>query len=180
MRPYINKAFFLFMMILVSGCNGRYSSLDTSMSGCGFWTSAYSSFHSCMEEKVTANNTDDRNDYYNKSSAEIVHQLDFFGIKVAEKAMTDKEGFAGFRDFVNRKVIEEKKSSQIVGAIIAVGAVGFVAASCANNGGCGNGFAGSNSYDGNCPCPYDLDVNGNQCGARSAYSRSGGASPICY
>jgi len=36
------------------------------------------------------------------------------------------------------------------------------------------------SYRGNCPCPYNTDRIGRRCGARSAYSRPGGASPICY
>ena len=35
-------------------------------------------------------------------------------------------------------------------------------------------------YSGNCPCPYNLARNGSQCGGRSAYSRPGGASPLCY
>ena len=38
----------------------------------------------------------------------------------------------------------------------------------------------SNSYSGNCACPYDTASDGSKCGARSAWSRSGGASPICY
>ena len=36
------------------------------------------------------------------------------------------------------------------------------------------------SYRGSCPCPYNVDRAGRRCGARSAYSRPGGASPICY
>jgi hypothetical protein len=36
------------------------------------------------------------------------------------------------------------------------------------------------SYRGSCPCPYNTDRAGRKCGARSAYSRPGGASPICY
>lgn len=32
----------------------------------------------------------------------------------------------------------------------------------------------------NCPCPYNLASNGSRCGGRSAYSRRGGALPICY
>jgi len=36
------------------------------------------------------------------------------------------------------------------------------------------------SYSGNCPCPYNTARNGRKCGKRSAYSRPGGASPICY
>ena len=37
----------------------------------------------------------------------------------------------------------------------------------------------SNSYSGNCACPYDTASDGSRCGARSAWSRSGGASPKC-
>jgi hypothetical protein len=36
------------------------------------------------------------------------------------------------------------------------------------------------SYRGSCPCPYNVDRAGRTCGRRSAYSRPGGASPICY
>jgi hypothetical protein len=36
------------------------------------------------------------------------------------------------------------------------------------------------AYSGNCPCPYNRDSAGRQCGGRSAYSRPGGASPLCY
>ena len=35
-------------------------------------------------------------------------------------------------------------------------------------------------YPGNCPCPYNVDRAGRRCGKRSAYSRPGGASPLCY
>lgn len=35
-------------------------------------------------------------------------------------------------------------------------------------------------YSGNCPCPYDTDKAGRSCGKRSAYSRPGGAAPLCY
>ena len=36
------------------------------------------------------------------------------------------------------------------------------------------------SYHGSCPCPYNAARNGSKCGGRSAYSRPGGASPLCY
>lgn len=36
------------------------------------------------------------------------------------------------------------------------------------------------SYSGSCPCPYSVARNGSMCGRRSAYSRPGGASPMCY
>lgn len=35
-------------------------------------------------------------------------------------------------------------------------------------------------YPGNCPCPYFTDRAGRRCGGRSAYSRPGGYSPLCY
>jgi len=36
------------------------------------------------------------------------------------------------------------------------------------------------AYSGSCPCPYNVDRAGRSCGRRSAYSRPGGASPLCY
>lgn len=35
-------------------------------------------------------------------------------------------------------------------------------------------------YSGSCPCPYNVDRGGRRCGGRSAYSRPGGRSPLCY
>jgi hypothetical protein len=35
-------------------------------------------------------------------------------------------------------------------------------------------------YPGNCPCPYSIMRNGRNCGSRSAYSKPGGATPLCY
>lgn len=36
------------------------------------------------------------------------------------------------------------------------------------------------AYPGNCPCPYNRDRAGRKCGKRSAYSKPGGRSPLCY
>ena len=36
------------------------------------------------------------------------------------------------------------------------------------------------AYPGPCPCPYNTARNGSSCGRRSAYSRPGGAAPVCY
>lgn len=35
-------------------------------------------------------------------------------------------------------------------------------------------------YPGNCPCPYSVDRSGKKCGARSAWSKASGYTPICY
>ncbi len=40
--------------------------------------------------------------------------------------------------------------------------------------------ASISEYDGNCPCPYSRARNGSRCGKRSAYSREGGAAPLCF
>lgn len=36
------------------------------------------------------------------------------------------------------------------------------------------------SYPSVCACPYSTIRNGRPCGSRSAYSRPGGRSPMCY
>jgi hypothetical protein len=36
------------------------------------------------------------------------------------------------------------------------------------------------AYSGSCPCPYSRDRAGRSCGGRSAYSRPGGAAPLCF
>jgi hypothetical protein len=36
------------------------------------------------------------------------------------------------------------------------------------------------SYPGTCACPYSTDRPGRKCGSRSAYSKPGGYSPICF
>ncbi len=35
-------------------------------------------------------------------------------------------------------------------------------------------------YAGSCPCPYNYDRAGRRCGKRSAWSRPGGYTPLCY
>jgi len=36
------------------------------------------------------------------------------------------------------------------------------------------------AHSGGCPCPYSKDRAGRNCGRRSAYSKPGGNSPLCY
>jgi hypothetical protein len=36
------------------------------------------------------------------------------------------------------------------------------------------------AYPGNCPCPENRDAAGRRCGARSAHSRAGGRTVLCY
>jgi hypothetical protein len=36
------------------------------------------------------------------------------------------------------------------------------------------------AYPGPCPCPYNTMRNGRVCDVRSAYSKPGGRSPLCY
>lgn len=37
-----------------------------------------------------------------------------------------------------------------------------------------------NHYPKQCACPFSLMKNGRPCGGRSAYSKPGGAAPLCY
>lgn len=169
------------LVLFLSACNGRYASLNNTMNQCGFKKVSYSEFHACMNEEIPPPTTDGT-DYYSKTNGQIRDQLEMYAERIKNKKMKEKDAYADFTTFVSNKNIEEQKSAQVAGTIIAVGLAGAAVAACANNGGCGSPYNGySNSYyEGNCPCPYSLDVNGNVCGARSAYSRSGGASPICY
>lgn len=36
------------------------------------------------------------------------------------------------------------------------------------------------AYKGRCPCPYSIARDGSECGGRSAWSRPGGANPLCF
>jgi len=36
------------------------------------------------------------------------------------------------------------------------------------------------AYDGVCPCPYSIMRSGKPCNSRSAWSKPGGAEPLCY
>ncbi len=40
--------------------------------------------------------------------------------------------------------------------------------------------ASISNYSGSCACPYQTDRGGRSCGRRSAYSRPGGFSPLCF
>lgn len=78
---------------------------------------------------------------------------------------------------ITEQTSKNKNFSNIaLGAVAVVAIVGLVALASAGGGG-GNSFV--NNYDGNCPCPGDIAADGNRCGARSAYSRSGGTTPYC-
>lgn len=36
------------------------------------------------------------------------------------------------------------------------------------------------AYGRQCPCPYSIARDASSCGGRSAYSRTGGAAPVCF
>ena len=61
-----------------------------------------------------------------------------------------------------------------VTAVVAVGALAAAAASNSNN----TGYYIPPSTS-SCDCPYDTASDGSRCGARSAWSRSGGETPYC-
>jgi hypothetical protein len=61
-----------------------------------------------------------------------------------------------------------------MGKVIIGAAIIGAAAALANSSG-----GGGSSSTSSCDCPYDTASDGSRCGARSAWSRSGGASPFC-
>lgn len=74
----------------------------------------------------------------------------------------------------------DRQAAFLIGAGVVLGAAILMQ----NGGGSSGGYSYSPSsypvYDGNCRCPNDIASDGTRCGARSAYSRSGGYSPMCY
>ena len=40
--------------------------------------------------------------------------------------------------------------------------------------------ASLSTYAGNCPCPHSINAAGRRCGDSSAWSKRGGAAPLCY
>jgi hypothetical protein len=177
MRRIIN---FFCISIILSSCAGNHEGIGMKLSECGMGSARYNVFKECAHNKlgVTAK---DPNDYYAKSRQEVLSQIDALDVLVSKKKIKSKQAYGSLAEFMNAKVIEEQQQSQQAAAIFAAMATGVVIASCVNNGGCGGG--GGNSYNsyyaGPCECPADLDINGNRCGARSAYTRTGGASPYC-
>ena len=77
-----------------------------------------------------------------------------------------------------KKRFSYTKCSASVGADVGLATLAVLGAAAAAQGG-NNNSSPSTTYDGNCACPADLDSQGNRCGLRSAYSRSGGAEPSC-
>ena len=140
----------------------------------------FSDFQECTHKAMKVSSSD-QNDYYSKSRKSILDEIDALALLVQKKKISQKTAYSNLQVSMMKKITEESQQAQTAGAVMAVMLVGVAAASCAHNGcGGGGGYNSYAGYDGNCRCPYDRDVAGNICGARSAYSRSGGASPICY
>lgn len=171
------KKILIASVMLLTACNGRYASLENTMGSCGYTTAPYHKFHECMTEKVIVNEKGPK-DYYYKSNKEILAHLDDYGQKIKKKKIKEKAAYSAFGEYVSLKKEEEARSAQVAGTIIAVALVGAAAAACAHNS-CLSGGHSYAGYDGNCPCPGDIAADGQRCGARSAYSRAGGASPYC-
>lgn len=108
--------------------------------------------------------------------------------QINSKGNDDEEScFAQYQGVFAHYAAVEKQQAQQAKMVLGAIAVGAAVYAACHNGGCSgnNGYSqanysGSTGYTGNCPCPYDRDAAGKLCGARSAYSRSGGASPVCY
>lgn len=166
--------------IFLSACATQHEGIHSKMQSCGMGSEKFSSFQECCHDSLGVSASSDPNDYYVASRQSVLNEIDKTALQVKKKKITEKKGYDNLQSVMQIKIIEEREQSQRAAAIVGVMLVGVAAVSCIDSGSCGGGGHSSSYYDGNCPCPYSLDASGNLCGARSAYSRTGGASPICY
>lgn len=169
---------YILLLILLTSCTGRYASLQKPMSDCGYPNVKFSEFNTCMQSRVYVNEKGPR-DYYYVQNKEILAKLNDIENTKKSKKLKDSEAYTAFSDYIGQKNIAEQESMKQAGMITAVALVGVGAVACARNGCIGGNNYAHQYYDGNCECPADIDSAGNRCGARSAYSRTGGASPYC-
>lgn len=172
------KFSYILILLLLTACTGRYASLQKPMSDCGYPNVKFSEFNACMQSRVYVNEKGPR-DYYYAQNKEILATLSELGEKNKAKKIKDKDAYVEFSNYIGQKNIAEQESMKQAGMITAVALVGVGAVACARNGCVGGNNYAQQYYDGNCECPADIDAAGNRCGARSAYSRSGGATPYC-
>jgi hypothetical protein len=144
----IAKYFAIFLILFSTSCTGRYTSLSNVMSQCGFKTAPYAEFHSCMDQKLPTPHKGEQ-DYYAKTATDIRSELQFYDDQIAADKIKQKDAYEGFAAYVHEKNLKEQQSSQVAGAIIAIGLVGVAANACYNTGSCG-GSGYSNSHQGCC------------------------------
>lgn len=166
----------------------EYTQLEQNInSGTISFTEYVSGWRKVTENNFVTNQTGFELDKYSVSFFDNI-------LSMAESIDRGKYSSVTFFDYVNRqkqgimewyqKDLEETtKQAQTALAAIAVGVAVGAAANNYNGGGGGSYYStpsNSSGYPGPCPCPYDTASDGSLCGARSAYSRSGGYSPVCY
>ena len=113
------KLLSIVLVLFTSGCQGRYASLNNVMNQCGFKTTAFSKFHDCMNEKLPAPQAGQQ-DYYAQTAQDIRNELQYCSGQIHSKKMKEKQAYEYFQGYVNTKDIEEQKSAQVAGAIVAV------------------------------------------------------------
>lgn len=175
-------------LMFFTGCAAHHEGLAKTLRSCGFGDQKFSKFTECFQKKLAVNNTKN-DDYYTRIRIDLVSVITELSKKVKNKSISQADAYQNVAAYVDSNIIAERQQAQSVAAIVAVAAVGTAIAVCANNENCGDGFssgaagggggAAIQSYDGNCQCPNDLTSDGRRCGAMSAYSRSGGATPYC-
>jgi hypothetical protein len=152
------KIFAIFLIFFLSACQGRYASLNNTMSQCGFKEAAYADFHACMDEKLPQPHPGEQ-DYYAKTATDIRSELQAYAEQIQAKKLKEKQAYEYFAEYVNQKNIEEQQSAQVAGAIVAVALIGVAANTCYNTGGCGgSGGSGSNESHQGC-CSWHNGIN---------------------
>jgi hypothetical protein len=165
----------LLLPLLLTGCAGRYTYLNNPMTACGFRSVPYLQFADCMEQKITVTESEDPNDYYNKSALVIRGELDGLRAQVKHKDLTSENANDEFSDFVNGKIAEEKKSAQTVAMVGVVVLGGALIAECAHTNSCGG--SQPNNHQG-C-CSWHHGIMPGACSAGHLVCNDGQISPSC-
>lgn len=183
-----NATLIIFCLIVLTGCAAHHEGLANTLRSCGFGEEKFSKFTECSQKELAVNSRQEK-DYYTKIRIDLLNVITDLNKKVKNKSISQAGAYQNVAAYVDSNIIAERQQAQSVAAIVAVAAAGTAIAACANNEDCLDGFgsgaagggggAAIQSYDGNCQCPNDIASDGRRCGAMSAYSRSGGATPYC-
>jgi len=170
----------LCVFFLLGACaSPRFTDIRSLTIQCKTEHTRFSNASECIKNKIPVKENAIPKDNYVRTRLNFINEINSLNNLIKTKKITEQNAYNRLESYITFKIEEERKQDQVAGAAIAVMAVSAAAIACADSGNCGGGGGYSSSYSGNCPCPYDIDSAGNRCGERSAYTRNGGASPIC-
>jgi hypothetical protein len=199
----------LLISLLLVACATRFAKMSQTGGECGYRSQPFRSFSQCLSEKLTAAtkekeslaeaNSNKKGKASGESSDHLIpdflKELDKISQQSPKKLSTqnytltksEAAAYEKYDNLLTQYQITEtelnkkaKQTALLVGVVAAAGVAAANSDGFGDSGGNNQSYASSSSsYSGNCPCPYDFDSAGKICGARSAYCRPWGATPIC-